>query len=120
MLSSASNSERASGGDHCLTFGSGLRGVLFPIRLRRHAAGGSPNSLRKAVRSMRCYPPSESCAHPIASWYGPVHNAFLSLSVNDASLLEEDLLDLLSRVNTGGPKSLVVPGEYLEVVITRH
>jgi SAM-dependent methyltransferase len=53
------------------------------------------------------------------TWYGPVHKAFLSLSANDAALLEEDLLELLSRVNTGGPKSLVVPSEYLEVVITR-
>jgi len=27
---------------------------------------------------------------------------------------------LLDELNVGGPDSLVVPGEYLEIVITRH
>jgi SAM-dependent methyltransferase len=52
------------------------------------------------------------------TWYGPVHKAFLALSEAEATGLENDLTQLLSRLNRGGPASLVVPSEYLEVVIT--
>jgi SAM-dependent methyltransferase len=54
------------------------------------------------------------------TWYGPVHKAFLALSEADATALENDLRQLLSRLNRAGPTSLVVPSEYLEVVITRR
>jgi len=54
------------------------------------------------------------------AWYGPVHKAFLALSQADATALENDLTQLLSRLNRAGPTSLVVPSEYLEVVITRR
>jgi hypothetical protein len=33
--------------------------------------------------------------------------------------LHADMLQLLESRNVGGPSSLVVPGEYLEAVITR-
>jgi hypothetical protein len=36
----------------------------------------------------------------------------------DATALENDLTQLLNRLNRGGPASLVIPSEYLEVVIT--
>jgi SAM-dependent methyltransferase len=54
------------------------------------------------------------------TWYGPVHKAFLALSEADATALENDLTQLLGRLNRAGPTSLVVPSEYLEVVITRR
>jgi hypothetical protein len=38
----------------------------------------------------------------------------------DATGLEEDLTQLLNRLNRAGPTSLVVPSEYLEVLITRR
>jgi SAM-dependent methyltransferase len=62
-----------------------------------------------------------SAAHFIdvfRTWYGPVHKAFLALSAVDAAALEADLTQLLNRLNRAGPASLVVPGEYLEVVVT--
>ena len=34
--------------------------------------------------------------------------------------LEADLIELLERLNVGGRRSLVVPGEYLETVIVKH
>jgi ubiquinone/menaquinone biosynthesis C-methylase UbiE len=64
-----------------------------------------------------------SAAHFVAvfrDWYGPVHKAFASLGPEAAGALERDLLDLLNRLNTHHPQSLVVPGEYLEVVIHRR
>lgn len=63
-----------------------------------------------------------SAAHFIAvfrTWYGPVHKAFASLPAGKAEGLESDLADLLNRMNTAGSRALVVPSEYLEVVITR-
>jgi hypothetical protein len=53
-------------------------------------------------------------------WYGPVHKAFASLPPDKAEALERDLTDLLNGMNRGGDRSLVVPGEYLEVVISRQ
>ena len=53
-------------------------------------------------------------------WYGPVHKAFAALPTEAAATLQHDLLDLLNSRNRGGAGTLVVPSEYLEVVITRR
>ena len=52
-------------------------------------------------------------------WYGPTHKAFAALSTAGQKALEADLLALLGRLNTAGPGSLVIPSEYLEVVVAR-
>ena len=54
------------------------------------------------------------------NWYGPVHKAFSTLSAPKAEALEQDLTALLDGLNRAGPTSLVVPSEYLEVLITRR
>ncbi|WP_223437826.1 MULTISPECIES: class I SAM-dependent methyltransferase [unclassified Pseudomonas] len=64
-----------------------------------------------------------SAAHFIdtfRTWYGPVHKAFAALPPEGAQALEGDLAELINRLNRTGEKSLVVPSEYLEVVITRR
>jgi ubiquinone/menaquinone biosynthesis C-methylase UbiE len=64
-----------------------------------------------------------SAAHFIdvfRTWYGPTHKAFAALPSEKAIELERDLTDLLDRMNRGGAGSLVVPSEYLEIVITRR
>lgn len=53
------------------------------------------------------------------TWYGPVHKAFAALPPDKAALLEHDLTELLEASNRAGPNALVVPSEYLEVVIVR-
>lgn len=53
-------------------------------------------------------------------FYGPVHRAFAALDDNAAQALEQDLIALLGQFNTAGTASLVVPAEYLEVVITKR
>ena len=53
-------------------------------------------------------------------YYGPTHKAFAALDATRAAALEADIVALLEEVNVGGPDSLVVPGEYLEVVITKR
>ncbi|WP_137916956.1 class I SAM-dependent methyltransferase [Hydrogenophaga sp. 2FB] len=64
-----------------------------------------------------------SAAHFIdvfRTWYGPVHKAFGALPPDKAQTLESDLTELLNRLNRAGPKTLVVPSEYLEIVVTRR
>jgi len=53
------------------------------------------------------------------SFYGPTHKAFAALDPARQARLTEDLSALLEGRNVGGPRSLVVPSEYLEVVIRR-
>jgi ubiquinone/menaquinone biosynthesis C-methylase UbiE len=63
-----------------------------------------------------------SAAHFIEifrAWYGPVHKAFATLPADKAAALESDLLQLLNEMNCAGAGSLVVPSEYLEIIITR-
>lgn len=62
-----------------------------------------------------------SAAHWIEvfrNFYGPTHKVYAGLDPAHQARLTEDLTALLERLNVGGPNSLVVPGEYLEVVIT--
>lgn len=53
------------------------------------------------------------------NFYGPTHKVYAALDTARQEQLSEDISDLLERLNVGGRDSLVVPGEYLEVVITR-
>jgi SAM-dependent methyltransferase len=53
-------------------------------------------------------------------FYGPIHRAFAALDAAGQAALEADLLALLAQWNTDGDHSLVVPGEYLEVVARRR
>ena len=52
-------------------------------------------------------------------YYGPTHKAFAALDAVGQQALERDLTALLAELNTAGPASLVVPSEYLEIVITK-
>jgi SAM-dependent methyltransferase len=64
-----------------------------------------------------------SAAHWIQvfrDYYGPTHKAFAALDTAGQQALERDITALLSELNTAGPASLVVPAEYLEVVITKR
>ena len=53
-------------------------------------------------------------------FYGPTHKAFAALDESAGRALERDITALLDQMNTAGAASLVVPGEYLEVVIIKH
>jgi ubiquinone/menaquinone biosynthesis C-methylase UbiE len=53
-------------------------------------------------------------------YYGPTHKAFAALDASARPALERDITELLEQMNTAGAASLVVPGEYLEIVITKR
>jgi ubiquinone/menaquinone biosynthesis C-methylase UbiE len=64
----------------------------------------------------------ESPAHWVRifrNYYGPTHKAFAALDARGQRSLETDLVELLEAMNVGGAESLVVPSEYLEVVVVK-
>jgi ubiquinone/menaquinone biosynthesis C-methylase UbiE len=53
-------------------------------------------------------------------YYGPMLKAFAALTPPARVALERDLLRLIGEFNRSGDDTLVVPSEYLEVVIVKH
>ncbi len=53
-------------------------------------------------------------------YYGPVLKAFEALNNDGRKALSQDLIELIGRFNKSGDETMVVPGEYLEVVVTRR
>jgi ubiquinone/menaquinone biosynthesis C-methylase UbiE len=54
------------------------------------------------------------------TYYGPVLKAFETLEEATGKALARDIIDLVGRFNISDDETMVVPGEYLEVVITRR
>ncbi len=54
------------------------------------------------------------------TYYGPTLKAFAALEPAAQSALAGDLLALVGRFNRSGDGSMVVPSEYLQIVITRR
>jgi SAM-dependent methyltransferase len=103
-----------------------------PAGLRSPAAWGTEARLRELfgaeAADIRLVPREfmfryRSAAHWVEvfrAFYGPVHKAFLALDPPRQLALEADLLALLGRFDRGGSAGLVVPGSYVEAVITRR
>jgi SAM-dependent methyltransferase len=53
-------------------------------------------------------------------YYGPVLKTFGALDADGQSALTLDLLALIARFNRSGDATMVVPSEYLEIVVTRR
>ncbi len=54
------------------------------------------------------------------TYYGPVLKAFAVLEADAQAALAADLLALVHRLDRSGDSTMVVPGEYLEVVVLRR
>ena len=54
------------------------------------------------------------------TYYGPVLKTFAALEPAAQAALQDDLIALINQFNRSGDGSMVVPSEYLEIVITRH
>jgi SAM-dependent methyltransferase len=54
------------------------------------------------------------------NYYGPMHKAFASLDADGQAALGRDLLDVAAAFNTASDGTMVAPGDYLEVVLTRR
>ena len=53
-------------------------------------------------------------------FYGPVLKAFAALDTESQAALESELFALIAKFNRSGDATVVVPSEYLEIVITRR
>ena len=53
------------------------------------------------------------------TYYGPVHKAFGALDARGQDALYADFINLLNESNQCQRDTLVIPGEYLEVIITK-
>jgi ubiquinone/menaquinone biosynthesis C-methylase UbiE len=53
-------------------------------------------------------------------FYGPMLKAFEALNAAGRKALSRDIIELIGRSNKSGDKSMVVPSEYLEVIITKR
>ncbi|HSO08102.1 MAG TPA: methyltransferase domain-containing protein [Pelomicrobium sp.] len=66
------------------------------------------------------YRSAEHWLQVFRDYYGPTHRAFAALDAPNQQRLAGDITALLEELNVAGTGSLVVPSEYLEVVITKH
>jgi ubiquinone/menaquinone biosynthesis C-methylase UbiE len=53
-------------------------------------------------------------------YYGPTHKAFAALDAAAQESLRKDIVALLDEMNVAGTRALVIPSEYLEVVMRKH
>ena len=54
------------------------------------------------------------------TYYGPMLKAFEALEGGSRKALARDIIDLVGRFNTSSDQTMVVPSEYLEVVIAKR
>lgn len=54
------------------------------------------------------------------TYYGPTNRAFAALDATKGAALQADIVALLEKLNRGGPGTLIVPSEYVEVVVTKR
>ena len=66
------------------------------------------------------YREPEHFVHVFKTFYGPMLKAFAALEAPKQAALRSDLLALIARMNKAADNGMVVPSEYLEVVITKR
>lgn len=102
---------------------AGLKSPLLwgtPAYLRE-LFGVGPEQIRSACRMYNFrYASAAHWVQVFRDYYGPVHKAYAALPPDGQQALERDLLALLENMNKAGPASLVIPAEYLEVVISKR
>ena len=66
------------------------------------------------------YKSAEHWLEIFKNYYGPTNRAFAALDAAKGAALQADIVALLARMNRGGKESLIVPSDYLEVVVTKR
>lgn len=83
--------------------------------------GASAASIRAERRNFNFrYRSPEHFLDIFKSYYGPMLKAFAALDAANQQGLRDDLFALIARTNRAEDGTMVVPGEYLEVVITKR
>ncbi|MFO1059882.1 MAG: class I SAM-dependent methyltransferase [Dongiaceae bacterium] len=66
------------------------------------------------------YRSAEHWLEVFRGYYGPLLKAFAALQPDGQQALTADVLALIGQFNRSGDGSMVVPGEYLEVIVTKR
>ncbi len=108
------------------------RHVPPPAGLKSPALWGTAEWMEKAFRAeassliaQPCnfvfrYRSAEHFLDVFRRFYGPMLKAFEALQEPGRAALSRDIVELIGRFNKSGDKTMVVPSEYLEVVVTKH
>ena len=101
---------------------SGARSpALWGTRARLDELFGNQATIRTEPRMFNFrYRSPEHFLDVFKTFYGPVLKAFAALDAPTRENLRNDLHALIVRMNKSGDATMVVPSEYLEVVITRR
>jgi ubiquinone/menaquinone biosynthesis C-methylase UbiE len=79
------------------------------------------SSIKSAQRNFTFrYHSAEHWLEVFKTYYGPVLKTFAALDPAKQTALESDLRALIAQFNRSGDGTMVVPSEYLEIVITRN
>jgi ubiquinone/menaquinone biosynthesis C-methylase UbiE len=81
--------------------------------------GGGGRVFAKTRAFVFRYKSPEHMLEIFRSYYGPVLKAFAALDAEKGAALEQDILSLMARFNSATDGTLVLPADYLEVVITK-
>ena len=83
--------------------------------------GPSATSIKAERRNFTFrYRSAEHFLDVFKNYYGPILKAFAALDAANQQGLQDDLLALIGRMNRAEDGTMVVPGEYLEIVITKR
>jgi hypothetical protein len=96
--------------------------LLWGTRTRLDALfGRSAKTIRAEPRHFTFrYRSPEHWVEVFRAWYGPVNKLYAALDATKQDELTRDILALIARGNRAGDGSMVLPAEYLEVVIERR
>jgi hypothetical protein len=82
--------------------------------------GSSIKTLRAVSREFNFrYRSPQHWVDVFRGYYGPVNRTYATLDLPGQDNLTRDLLALITRFNRSGDDTMVVPSEYLEIVIER-
>jgi ubiquinone/menaquinone biosynthesis C-methylase UbiE len=96
--------------------------LLWGTRARLDALfGRSAKTIQAQPRHFTFrYRSPEHWVEVFRAWYGPVNKLYAALDATKQDELTRDILALIARGNRAGDGSMVLPAEYLEVVIERR
>jgi ubiquinone/menaquinone biosynthesis C-methylase UbiE len=85
------------------------------------AFGASASALKAEPRHFVFrYRSAQHFVDVFREYYGPMLKAFEALNPAGRKALAQDIVGLIGRFNRSGDSTMVVPGEYLEVVVTKR
>jgi SAM-dependent methyltransferase len=83
--------------------------------------GAAATSIDTEPRNFKFrYRSAEHCLDVLKTYYGPMLKAFATLDEAGQNGLKDDLRGLIARMNQVNDGTMVVPSEYLEVVVTKR